>query len=222
MSRCIRPGRRSGRRLLHVDVAYRNQAMAEHVHRRLGLREDAVSQKRLFVPAVRFHEDHFIGHRTKPLDPYFHQPAGFALHDSPLASWSSTASERWKSPSLSFHFMGRISAPAPVSTNMPHRMDRPSPDRLVILVCTTILPIGRPPAGVTRSECRRRPACSSSRPPAVVAFRVRDATLVESPLPRPRGSAARTGASPRGDGPRCARSCGTGRSAASSAPWSIP
>ena len=61
------------RRLLHVDVAHRHEAMPERVHGRLCLLQDDVPEKRFFVSSgFRFHEDRLVGNRTKTLDPDFH------------------------------------------------------------------------------------------------------------------------------------------------------
>ena len=75
-------------RLLHVDMAHRHEATSEHVHGRLRLLQDDVPGERFFVydvsSGIRFHEDHFVGNRTKALDPDLHGPARFPSHDAPV------------------------------------------------------------------------------------------------------------------------------------------
>ena len=59
-------------------------------------------------------------------------------------------------PNRSFHAMGRISAPAPVSTSIPHRMDLSPSKGLVTSVCTMIRPIGNPSIQRCMNPCIHR------------------------------------------------------------------
>ena len=118
--------------------------MSEHVDRSLGLLQDDISQERLVLAFVRrshVHEDHFVRDGTETVDPDLYRPAGFSSQNVLIGQLKLDRFGAFEFSSLSFHAMGRISAPAPVSTSIPHRMNLSSSNRLVTFVCTMIRPI---------------------------------------------------------------------------------
>lgn len=129
--------------MLHVDVAHGHEAMPEHVHRRLGLLEDDVAEQRLEVILLvqTVQENHLVGDGSEPFDLDLHGPTGLTTDDLLVGQLQLHGFRPSERPQTRFQDAGRMSAPAPVSTSMPHWIDLLSSNRLLTVVCATTLPM---------------------------------------------------------------------------------